>query len=284
MTVHEPDNEKLWAPALWAKADLGRFPALGAGDRHPRYQRLWFWALGGAPLVGPARLGQAVLARAGDPEREAQAWGRWSARLRLARALGRPPLPVLLRSRVVAKSVHCPLSLDWLAARFDLDVVVVLRHPLSVLASWLELGLADGDRHLELTGGVRRRYLEPWALPLPGVDPVERRAWQAGLLTFALEASAAARGWTVVHHEDLAADPLAAFRGLFGRLGLNWGPQVEVFLRAGQAPGSGYQLRRSPQQLAAGWKGRLSPAQLEAARFVLEGFPLRRWELSGVGR
>src|SRR5207247_758089 len=56
---------------------------------------------------------------------------------------------------VVVKSVHAPLALEWVAARFEPAVVVVLRHPLNVIASLLELGLPDRDRALEREPLVR---------------------------------------------------------------------------------------------------------------------------------
>ena len=51
--------------------------------------------------------------------------------------------PILESHSLLVKSVHAPLSIDWVASEFDVDVVVVLRHAGSVLASWIALDYID---------------------------------------------------------------------------------------------------------------------------------------------
>ena len=45
--------------------------------------------------------------------------------------------------RLLVKSVHAPLALEWLAEEFEIDVLVLLRHPGNVLSSWLALNLNE---------------------------------------------------------------------------------------------------------------------------------------------
>ncbi|HSO53721.1 MAG TPA: hypothetical protein VL330_13445, partial [Actinomycetes bacterium] len=46
-------------------------------------------------------------------------------------------------------------------------------------------------------------------------------------------------GVEVVRHEDLSADPVPAFRSLYGRLGLPFGPDAERAILAATSAGSG---------------------------------------------
>ena len=46
-------------------------------------------------------------------------------------------------------------------------------------------------------------------------------------------------GLEVVRHEDLSADPVPAFRALYGRLGLPFGPGAEEAIVAATSAGSG---------------------------------------------
>src|SRR5579862_5634574 len=82
-TVSEPDNEKLSAPAISAKRGLGRFPVLTPGDHAPRYERLWRWALQGAPSSTALRTAAKVMKRADRDAAESLLNGRPSLELRL---------------------------------------------------------------------------------------------------------------------------------------------------------------------------------------------------------
>ena len=131
--------------------------------------------------------------------------GHLSARLRLAavgrlgghRFGGRRGSPGdtrevgLVGRRVIAKSVHAPLAVEWVTQRFDVDVLVVLRHPANVLASWLELDLPDRDRSLDRWPPSRTATRARWHVPSPGPEPLARMVWQLGLFTASLEEAAA---------------------------------------------------------------------------------------------
>ncbi len=145
----------------------------------------------------------------------------------------RPPWPVIRARadpanggpRVVAKSIHAQLAVEWIGSEFECDVLFLLRHPANVLASWMEVDLKDSRYStLENRPDIRSRYLEPWGVPLPGADPIERMSWTIGLLLAVIEDTSARHPeWHVRTHEQLCADPLAEFRQLFADLGLHWG-------------------------------------------------------------
>lgn len=277
--VTEPDNEKLSAPAIWAKRRLGRFPVLAPGDEAGSYRRLWRWVFDGAPgNRSNLRAARRLLERSGPDDLEALARGRPSPRLRIAGALGSRLESVEPSELVVAKSVHVCLAVDWIADEFDVDVLVVLRHPANVLSSWLELNLPDRDRGLGESPLIRQRFVERWGVPLPGPGAIERVAWQLGLFTAALEQSASGHpGWVVRTHERLCSNPESEFRKLFGDLGLTWGPTTSLMLEQSDTPGTGFSLKRRSSDLAESWKSRLGDEELETLGRVLEHFPIKTW-------
>src|ERR1700722_11190107 len=131
-TVLEPDSEDKWPAAIHAKRRLGRYPVLRPGDEAPAYQRLWSWTFDGA--VEPRR---SVLARhiLGPGAEDRIYDGRLDPVTWLASTLARDPGPRAAPSprptgqRIVAKSIHAQLSVEWIAAQFDVDVLLLLRHP-----------------------------------------------------------------------------------------------------------------------------------------------------------
>jgi len=327
--VREPDNEKLSAPAIWAKQGLGRFPVLGADERPWRYEWLWRWALSGAPAGRAIDVAQSLVRGADERALENVVVGRRSARLTAAGALGAvgafgrlgnlrgaggsrgsgfgastgahgpassrsaPSSPVAGKTvaekteagkTVVAKSVHACLALGWLASRFDVEVVVVLRHPANVLSSWLELELPDRDRDLSSVRVVRERFVDRWGVQRPGGSSLERAVWQLGLLTCALEEAISEHpDWQVCTHEQLCTDPEAEFHRLSLAVGLTWGADMSETIERSDKAGSGFAVERQASKMADSWRERLGQEQVETMLRVLEPFPLRTWDSEQLG-
>jgi hypothetical protein len=278
--VGEPDNEDKHPAAIHAKRRLGRYPVLAPGDDDRDYRRLWEWILSGGPEGRRDRLARFIL-RPGLNDRIYE--GRRDVVTWLGGTLARRPVPGFHRpaepGRVVAKSIHLQLALDWLVSNFDVDVLVLFRHPASVLASWMEVNLKDGrNSTLETRPDVRRRYVERWGVPLPGPDPLERMCWRIGLLLAALEESVEGhpewRKWT---HEQLCDDPAAEFRRLFDDLDLTWTDAAQRYLKKKNTPGTGFQLKRVASELSDSWHQRLDDRHLEVLRSTLALFPIRAW-------
>ena len=212
--VNEPDSETKSAPAIWAKRRLGRYPVLAPGDRDADYQELWRWVLAGTPQSRRLQAAERVR-KVALKEWRWYVKGRWTPTMRLAGQLGRhpgdQPVPELRDRRLLVKSVHAAMSVQWLAATFDLEVLVLLRHPAAVLASWQSLGLPEQYVRLERVPEVRRRC-EEWGVPLPGPDELEHTVWLLGVLLTSLEQAARDSGFALRTHEQMCLSPVDEFR------------------------------------------------------------------------
>jgi len=278
----ERDNEDNNPSAIYAKRMLGRYPLLNPGDASPAYRQLWEWILSGADeprRLALARwlLGPAAKKRIFEGKRDFAAWS--------AGNLARNPRPGREATgpsggrRVIAKSIHAQLALDWLDSEFKVDVLVLLRHPANVLASWMQVNLKDArNSTLETRPEVRTRYLDPWDVRLPGPDPVEQMCWRICLLTAALEDAAERHPrWLVRTHEDLCHDPVTKFQTLCHDLGLEWTDRHHDYLVSHNTPGDGFKLRRVAEDLPNAWENRLDDAALDTLKRVLGWFPIRTW-------
>ncbi|MHB1519622.1 MAG: hypothetical protein ACYCVN_14995 [Acidimicrobiales bacterium] len=277
--ILEPDNEDKYPAAIHAKRVVGRYPVLRVGDDAPAYRRLWEWIFSGAPENRRSLLARHLLGPGSDRRIHE---GRLDPVTWMAATLAREPRPSSPTGagtggqHVIAKSIHAQFAIEWLAASFDVEVLLLLRHPASVLASWMELNLKDGrNSTLENRPEIRATYLEPWGVPLPGPDPVERMSWRIGLLLAVIESvSARHPDWALRTHEHLCDDPEGQFRLLFSELGLPWGASTEEFLADHNAPGSGFVVRRVASELSDSWRRRLDRGQLATLRRVLAWFPI----------
>jgi hypothetical protein len=294
-SLREPDSEADCPSAIWAKRQSGRFPVLAPGDRDDNYRQLWAWSLDGATETLRLRLAGKMLEYMSPPtggditrlrarsvlERKRYLRGAWSPFMSLAGALAQhPPAhrnPELDGHRLLIKTVHVPLSLEWLASEFDLDVLVLLRHPGSVLASWITLDMNAQYIPFSDRPAVRQLARE-WGVQLPGPDHLEQMIWQIGALTLALELAAANHPeWSLRTHEQLCLDPIEEFRELYADLGLRWSERTESFLVEHDKPGKGFRTQRVAGQLPDAWKQRLTADQIGELARVLSWFPLKTW-------
>jgi hypothetical protein len=277
LRILEPDNEDKYPAAIHAKSTMGRYPCLLPGQRATPYQRLWQWILSGADegwRSTQARriLGPGEAARIFEGDMDLTTW--------LAAMLARNPRPGPDPSaRIIAKSIHAELSLEWIASEFDITPLVLLRHPANVLASWMEVQLKDGrNSTLESRSEVRARYTDRWDVPQPGNDPIEKMSWRIGLLIAALEEALERHPeWHVRTHEQLCTDSVATFRTLFDDLGLTWSDATAEYLVENDTPGDGFATRRVASELSDSWQRRLDDEQLATLRRVLGWFPITTW-------
>ncbi len=280
--VPEPDNEDKYPAAIHAKHRLGRYPSLVPGQRCRSYRRLWAWILAGGYEPARSHWARRIL---GPGERERIFEGKRDLTTFLAASLARDPATRSRppdgapHSRVVAKSIHAQLALEWIDSQFDVDMLVLLRHPANVLASWMEVKIKDSrNSTLETRPDIRERYVRRWGVPLPGPDPIEQMSWRIGLLLAALEEALARNpGWHVRTHEDLCANPHAEFRRLYADLGLDWSEATEAYLQDHDAPGEGFMLHRVAAELSDSWQRRLDDEQLATLQRVLSWFPVAQW-------
>lgn len=275
--VGEPDNEDHYPTAIHAKRRLGRYPVLAPGEDDRDYRRLWEWILSGAPTSERDKIALRLM----KPGAERRLYeGRFDPVTWLAGQVARNHRPdAVAPGRVVAKSIHLQLALEWVAANFDVEVLVVTRHPANVLASWMEVNLKDGrNRTLETRDDIRRRYADRWGVPPPGPDPLERMCWRIGLLLAALEEAVGRHPeWHVRGHERLCEEPSAEFRRLYGELGLTWTEAAGDYLEEKNRPGKGFQLKRVASEIPDAWRQRLDDHQLEVLQRTLALFPLTSW-------
>ena len=279
--IYEPDNEMLHPQALRAKRGLGRFPVLAAGDESRALATLWDRTLTGrVPSASRfQRKAASVFEKAPPGERRSAVdGGPVSRHLRNAMLLASLPDRTSAKAGVVpvAKSVHSAFCLPWLAARWDPRVVVVLRDPRNVIASWLELDIGDRDRRLDDNPLIRSSVIEPLGLPASpsSEDPIRRIAWTLGLLNSAVLAVAAAHpDWVLTNHEALCVDPHAAFRALVEEAGLTWTEACDRYLDNANAEGEGFTVKRVAAEQPERWRARLSPAQAQEIADEMARFP-----------
>ena len=203
-------------------------------------------------------------------------------------------------ARPLIKDALAVLSAEWIASRFDAEVVVLVRHPAAFVSSLLRLGwnldcawLAEQPQllrdHLpELADEIRARRAEPGT-------PLERATlfWRA---IYAVVRGYRERhpGWHIRRHEDLAADASAAFEDLYDRLGLEYTGAVRGQVVAHSAQGnpvecrSAHDIRLDSRASIGGWRRRLTAGQIDEIRSATadvwpDFYTDADWQTGGAG-
>ena len=174
-------------------------------------------------------------------------------------------VPPLRRGRLIVKDPIASLSSDWLASNFDIDVVVLVRHPAAFTASLKRLKWRHPFEHFLEQEMLMDTYLEPYRAEIASKPETiaEQGAiiWKCiyGVLFTYLEKHP---DWFVRKHEVLSADPVPELRNLSEGLGLKWTTAVEEevvkYTRSGNpvaAPdGTIHQIRRDSAAVVSQWK------------------------------
>jgi hypothetical protein len=140
----------------------------------------------------------------------------------------------------------------WLATRHGCRVVYLVRHPAGIVASLKRIGTRWCDNLPDIAGQpeLRAAYLSEFDADIDRTvgepfDVVAHGCLLYRLIHSAIAQDAAAHpDAIVVRYEDLAGDPVPAFRDLYQRLGLSFGTPAEAAVRKATSPRSS--RRRNP--------------------------------------
>ena len=166
---------------------------------------------------------------------------------RSVRDFARAQRPRRSGARPLMKDPIALLSAEWLAARFGMDVVVLIRHPAAFAASLKRLGW----RHSFAT------FLDDGRLPevvRPYEDEIRAQAREPGdilaqaalLWRLLYNAVAGYRerhpDWVYLRHEDASLDPVGTFERLYGELDLERTSPARAEIARASAPGNPAEL------------------------------------------
>lgn len=188
----------------------------------------------------------------------------------------------LVPARLIVKEVSSIFSLEWLARRYDPNIVVTIRHPCGFVASVSRLS-SIGHPAIELDwllnqNKLMKEYfsdLSSWIQSL--TDPLERwTAAYAMCLKVLADQAAKHDDWIVVKHETLCESPEHEFQSLFERLGLRYTDEVDRFLMETSRTDDDqiYSLNRDTRVESHKWKHKYTVEQIGSIRGVYDRFDL----------
>jgi hypothetical protein len=257
--LHEPFNQEYYRPGICGARFKYRFTYITA-DNEAKY-------LPHLQRTAALRYHWAGALRSLRSLEDWRTVGQEAAAFRHARRLGRRPL---------FKDPLAMLSAGWLATRFGMDVVILVRHPAAFASSIKRFNWRSPLSELLDQPLLIRDYLAPLAEEIgryasDQATVVQQAAvfWKA-LYYVADHYRRQFPNWHFVRHEDLSRDPLAGFARLYGALGLTFSDRIAAVI-------SDYSSAKNPAEAAEdqsiahldsesniwNWKQRLSAAEID---------------------
>lgn len=245
-------------------------------------------------FLGPLRDTISFRYSFGAAAREIRSWSdvrtRWSELRRFRRFRANAARPVV-------KDPIALFSAEWLASRFGMDVVVMIRHAAAFVSSLKRLNWNYPFSHLLAQPVLMEKHLSGFEDEIRSFaaerrDIVDQAAllW-AVLYTVVDEYRSSRDDWLFLRHEDLAREPVERFRTVFDHVGLPFTESIEARVldsssasNAEDTAGEPHSTIRNSRATIDRWKRDLTAAEIERVRERVEPVSSRfysaeHWEL-----
>lgn len=185
--------------------------------------------------------------------------------------------------RPLLKDPIAVFSAEWLVSRFNMDIVVTIRHPAAFASSLKRKNWTHPFSHFLAQPLLMRDYLNPFAAEIREYanrehDIIDQAALLWRLIYYVVaEYRKRHADWLFMRHEDLSRDPQGGFKKIFEYLNLEFTPDVQRTVEEytdssnpGEVGGSTESLKRNSELNIWNWKKRLTQSEIERIRAKVE--------------
>lgn len=181
--------------------------------------------------------------------------------------------------RVLIKDPIAVLSAEWLAKRFDMQMIVLIRHPAAFVASLKKQGWTHNFNHFLRQPRLMQDLLHPYhekifeyAKNPPDIIDQACLLWR--IIYFVVHKYQRHHtDWYFLRHEDISRNPLEQFHLLFNYLGLTFAPRVQTIIQDYSNSSNqieyqknNYTLKRDSKSNIWNWQQRLTSSEISRIR------------------
>ena len=188
----------------------------------------------------------------------------------------------LLGIRPLVKDPIAFFSAKWLAATFDMDVVVLIRHPAAFASSLKRLNWAFPYSHFLEQPLLMKDCLQPFADEIKkyseqDYDIIDQASLLWRIIHYWIaEYQKEHQKWIFIRHEDISRNTLSGFLELFNQLNLEYTETTKQTILDYSSINNSRQdyeadeLKRHSLKNIEFWKSRLTPSEIERIRTKVE--------------
>jgi hypothetical protein len=196
----------------------------------------------------------------------------------------------ILGARPLLKDPLAVFSAEWLASTFNMNVVVMIRHPAAFVCSIKRLGWKHPFSHFLKQPLLVQDHLHPFMGEIKEYATNEHDIVDQGALLWNLIHHMIRKyqdrhaDWIFVRHEDLSRQPLSGFSFLFDKLDLKFSPRIQEKIQKysdarnpinSENP---FLIRRNSQAIVKKWQEELSKSQIARIRNKVENISERFYQ------
>jgi len=186
----------------------------------------------------------------------------------------------ICNARPLLKDPTAVFSAQWLASSFNMDVIVLIRHPAAFISSIKRLNWGIPVSHLLEQPLLMKDHLYQFEVEIKELaenkhDIIDNAAliWRLIHHTIA-EYQNNRSNWIFIRHEDLSRDPLSGFENIFSRLNLKYSEfirdAISKHTNAANISDAPFSIVRSSESNIWVWKNRLTSSEIDRIRTKVE--------------
>ncbi len=190
----------------------------------------------------------------------------------------------IFRARPLVKDPIALLSAEWLASKFNMDVVVMIRHPAAFAGSLKSKNWRIKFSDFLEQSLLMQEYLYPFEAEMKEYDKQEPDTIDQAILMWKIfhymimKYQDKYKDWIFLRHEDISREPLLGFQNLYEKLDIEFSESIKEKIKEYSSSttsnerlgGSNSELKRDSKANIYGWKKRLSSTEIERIRSKVE--------------
>lgn len=174
----------------------------------------------------------------------------------------------ILKKRPLVKDPIAVFSAEWLAKRFNMDVVVLIRHPAAFAGSLKKANWPHTFDHFLQQPLLMQHHLYKYRSEIEEYSKTDKDIVDQAILLWnlihhmILEYRGNKPNWIFIKHEELSKHPIEEFGHLYNRLGLSFSTDIEQKIKdfsfADPRETNSNKLKRNSKSNIWSWKRRLT--------------------------
>jgi len=174
-------------------------------------------------------------------------------------------------------------SSEWLAQRFDMNVIILIRHPAAFTSSLRRLNWTHNFSHFLNQPLLMRDYLAPFETEIQAFAQTEHDILEQATLLWRiihhliLRYQEKHKDWIFLRHEDISADPLHHFEYLYKRMDLPFTDKAKQVIEdyssednPTEAPKGHTLVKRNSKSNIKSWRKKFTEEELTRLRTEVE--------------
>lgn len=188
------------------------------------------------------------------------------------------PLLKLFKVRPLLKDPIALFSADWLARNFDMQVVVLVRHPAAFAGSLKKPNWTHPFEHFVKQPLLMNNHLNHFRQEIEEYARIDKDIVDQAILLWNLIHSMILKyrennpNWIFVRHEDISKSPIEEFSKLYDKLNLDYSNNIRKKIANFSRSKTGAQdknikIARDSKSNISSWKNRLTKSEVQRIKY-----------------